>query len=129
MDKPSERFRFLLGDAMEAKRWTQSEMSRASGVPTSMISLYLQGKRAPSIDVLVLLAAALEVSTDSLLGHSSPTSEGPRRPTKQEMALFIMEELKITEERRGVIRSVLVAEESEISRIQACIQRAKLKEA
>ena len=53
-----------------ARGWTQENLAREIGVSTSFIGHIERGSRKASIDTLVLLANALEVSTDDLLGGS-----------------------------------------------------------
>lgn len=50
--------------------WTQERLARKAGMPTSAISHYESGRRSPSLDNLVQIADALDVSIDLLLGRS-----------------------------------------------------------
>lgn len=58
---------------------TQKELSQLIGVTQSAIARYEIGENEPSIDVLIKLAKALNVTTDELLGLSvkkeTPTEE------------------------------------------------------
>jgi len=55
---------------------SQSELGRVTGINRSVINRYEAGKSTPEIENLVLLADALDVSTDVLLGRKSKKSEG-----------------------------------------------------
>jgi len=55
-----------LREARKNRRLTQEELSELSGVARENIGRYETGKSQPSIDVLLRLADALEVSTDYL---------------------------------------------------------------
>lgn len=50
--------------------WTQERLAQEIGVSTSFIGHIERGSRKASIDTLVLLANAMQVSTDELLGGS-----------------------------------------------------------
>lgn len=49
------------------KRWSQAELARRIGVSSSAIGMYEQGRREPSLCLLVLLSQELGVTTDYLL--------------------------------------------------------------
>lgn len=49
------------------KGWNQAELARRLHISTSAVGMYEQGRREPSLEGLVKLAAALEVSADYLL--------------------------------------------------------------
>ena len=63
-----------LGKRVRTRRaelnWTQEYLAREIGVSTSFIGHIERGSRKASIDTLVLLANAMQVSTDELLGGS-----------------------------------------------------------
>jgi len=63
-----------LGKRVRARRaelnWTQEYLAREIGVSTSFIGHIERGSRKASIDTLVLLANAMEISTDDLLRAS-----------------------------------------------------------
>lgn len=69
INKFSER----LSHCMEQRGLNGVELSALSGVTTATISRYLNGLRMPTIDNIILLADALDVSVDYLLGlHDVP---------------------------------------------------------
>lgn len=49
------------------KGWSQAELARRIGVSPSAVGMYEQGRREPSLTLLVCLAQVLCVSTDYLL--------------------------------------------------------------
>lgn len=54
--------------------WSQAELAQRIGVSTSAVGMYEQGRREPSLDLVVRLAQELGVTTDYLLlGESTPT--------------------------------------------------------
>ena len=49
------------------KCWSQAELAKRIGVSTSAVGMYEQGRREPSLMILVHLARELDVTTDYLL--------------------------------------------------------------
>ena len=49
------------------KGWSQAELAKRIGVSASAVGMYEQGRREPSLALLVCLAQALDVTTDYLL--------------------------------------------------------------
>ena len=49
------------------KGWSQAELAKRIGVSPSAVGMYEQGRREPSLDLLVRLALELSVTTDYLL--------------------------------------------------------------
>ena len=59
---------FKLKDVREARRLSQAELARISGVPQPQISMIEGGKvPAPQIDTLFLLAEAMHCTVDDLI--------------------------------------------------------------
>ena len=54
----------------ETRRLTQAELGRKAGMAAASVSHFETGQRTPSLDSLVKLADALDVSVDTLLGRS-----------------------------------------------------------
>ena len=50
-----------------SKGWSQAELARRIGVSTSAVGMYEQGRREPSLGLLVRLAQEFGVTTDYLL--------------------------------------------------------------
>lgn len=49
------------------KGWSQAELAKRIGVSASAVGMYEQGRREPSLALLVCLAQTLGVTTDYLL--------------------------------------------------------------
>ena len=60
-----------LREIRESKGLSQVALSKRAHVHRVSISLYENGKKKPNIDSLKRLAAALNVTTDELLGESA----------------------------------------------------------
>lgn len=63
-----------------SKGWSQAELARRIGVSTSAVGMYEQGRREPSLGLLVRLAQELGVTTDYLLMGETPASDPPEVP-------------------------------------------------
>lgn len=61
----------MLGARIAALRrqngWSQTELAKKLKISASAVGMYEQGRREPSADTIVALAAAFRVSTDYLL--------------------------------------------------------------
>lgn len=68
MSKFSER----ITDIMNERHITQKQLAEMANVTESAMSYYVKGGRTPRIDILSRLAAALNVTTDYLLGVDTP---------------------------------------------------------
>jgi len=72
IDKFSQRLSFC----MRQRKLNGAELSTLSGVTTATISRYINGLREPSVSNVILLANALNVSVDYLLGlHDAPDAK------------------------------------------------------
>ena len=76
-----------LGKRVRARRmelnWTQERLAQEIGVSTSFVGHIERGSRKASIDTLVQLANAMEISTDELLAGSLIVSEELVKPVKR----------------------------------------------
>lgn len=71
-----EKFSRRLSFCMKQQKLNGAELSALSGVTTAAISRYINGLREPSVSNVILLANALNVSVDYLLGlHDVPDSK------------------------------------------------------
>lgn len=74
----SAEFGNLLRKAREEKGLSQTELAEKTGLQPSAISHFELGRRSPSFDNLRILADALAVTVDYLLGRESDShSAGP----------------------------------------------------
>ena len=55
-----------------SKGWHQAELARRIGVSASAVGMYEQGRREPSLNLVVCLAREFGVTTDYLLIGDSP---------------------------------------------------------
>ena len=58
-----------------SKGWSQAELGRQLGVSASAVGMYEQGRREPSLDLVVQLARVFGVTTDYLLTGATVLSE------------------------------------------------------
>ena len=76
-----------LGKRIRARRmelnWTQERLANEISVSTSFIGHIERGSRKASIDTLVLLANAMEVSTDVLLEDSLVVPDSLIKPVRR----------------------------------------------
>lgn len=54
------------------RQLTQADISRMSGIPTSLMSNYFNGKRSPTLTNAIAMADALQISLDELAGREAP---------------------------------------------------------
>lgn len=80
----------MLGPRIAALRremgWSQSELARLLGISPSAVGMYEQGRREPSVALLVAMARSFEVTTDFLLTGQ------PGRPTDHRAAVRMLEQ-------------------------------------
>jgi len=69
-DKTGAQFAGNLRSLRELRRLTQAELGARAGIAAASISHFETGQRAPSLESLVRVADALEVSVDGLLGRA-----------------------------------------------------------
>ena len=63
-----------------SKGWSQAELARRIGVSASAIGMYEQGRREPSLGLLVRLAEEFGTMTDYLLMGEISASDPPATP-------------------------------------------------
>lgn len=63
-----------------SKGWSQAELARQIGVSASAVGMYEQGRREPSLSLLVRMAQELGVTTDFLLMGEMPDSDPSAAP-------------------------------------------------
>jgi transcriptional regulator with XRE-family HTH domain len=64
------RFALRFQRLREMRNLTQAELGRRAGMAAASVSHFETGQRMPSLESLIKLADALEVSTDVLLGRA-----------------------------------------------------------
>jgi transcriptional regulator with XRE-family HTH domain len=68
--QPLDIFKERLKEARTLRKLNQAELAAKAGLPPASVSHFESGPRKPSFDNLKALAAALDVTTDYLLGRS-----------------------------------------------------------
>lgn len=71
MELMGERLRSL----RKSKGYTQEDLAELAGIGRPNLAKYETGKSLPSVDILIKLADALDVSTDYLLGRARLDSD------------------------------------------------------
>lgn len=64
-----------LSNLIKEGRYTQREIANKCGIDESLVSRFIRGKRVPTIDTLIKMSQALNLSTDYLLGLSDNTNQ------------------------------------------------------
>lgn len=72
----SKLFPRRLKQARDMRGITQLDLSKLAGLAPSAVSHFETGSRRPSLDNLVKISKALNVTTDYLVGISRNTQEG-----------------------------------------------------
>ena len=67
---PSAALAFALRELRERRGFTQAELGARAEMGGASVSHFETGQRVPSLDSLVKLADALDVSVDTLLGRA-----------------------------------------------------------
>lgn len=55
-----------------SRQLSQADLSRMSGIPSSLMSNYFNGKRSPTLTNAIAMADALQISLDELAGREVP---------------------------------------------------------
>jgi transcriptional regulator with XRE-family HTH domain len=80
--KPGEKIRYL----RLKNNLTSRELSKALNISESSISLYENGKRKPSIELIIKVADYFNVTTDFLLGVSDNYLTNPEKDSKADFS-------------------------------------------
>lgn len=112
-----------LGDRIrelrEKAKLEQKGLAELAQVSPGAVSQWESGATQPGKKARPALAKALGVSVSDLFNDESPVAAPPRKPNPEEMALYVLEALKIPEEKLGAIRAVLFSEGREMVAINA----------
>lgn len=91
---------------------SQTDLSRMAGCTQAQISAYERGNAYPGLETLQNLAKAFGITVSELLNEREPKPTPPRPPTKEEMALWVLEAIGISPKRRAHIKLVLEGHET-----------------
>lgn len=80
--KPGEKIRYL----RLKNNLTSKELSKALNISESSISLYENGKRKPSIELIIKVADYFNVTTDFLLGMSDNSLTNAEKDSKADFS-------------------------------------------
>lgn len=65
-------FHESLKQIMKQRDIKQAELCRVSGIDTGLMSMYVNGKRSPTLINAIAMADALQISLDELAGREAP---------------------------------------------------------
>lgn len=65
-------FNEALQRAISSRDLKQADLCRMSGIPSSLMSHYLAGKKVPTLTNAIAMADALQISLDELAGREVP---------------------------------------------------------
>lgn len=71
-------FKTRIAEILEEQKLKQADLCRMTGIPTSLMSNYVTGKASPSLDNAELIANALGVTLDYLVGHKTAIASLPK---------------------------------------------------
>jgi transcriptional regulator with XRE-family HTH domain len=110
VEADDEEMAMALGERIRLLRkehgWSQAELGAHVGTDSQRISRYENGRITPSVEALVRLADALEVSVDYLVKESSPRRpiNGPELGVLSERLVDLAE---LDEEDRALVAGVV----------------------
>jgi transcriptional regulator with XRE-family HTH domain len=97
--EPIDIFAERLKSAREQRQLSQSQLAAKAALPPSSVSHFESGARKPSFDNLKRLAAALDISTDYLLGRAdTPEGSGTAGRLHRDIHKLSADNLKLAEE-------------------------------
>lgn len=107
----SNQFGDRLKATREARGLSQADLAERSGLQSSAVSHFENGRRAPSFDNLKKLADALSVSIDYLLGRVEETASSG--PTVQKIFRDLSKMTAADQESLAALADVLAKKNSE----------------
>jgi transcriptional regulator with XRE-family HTH domain len=85
----------------------QLELARTAKLTQGQISHYESGRALPGLESLARICAALGVTVADFLGEKEPHTAPPREPSKEEMTVFLLSAIGISEIRIAQIERIL----------------------
>ncbi len=85
----------------------QSDLAKMAGITQAQVSNYEVGKQFPGLETAAKLAAAFGITVAELIGETDPKPAAPRPASKEEMALWVIEAVGISQVRLDQIRRIL----------------------
>lgn len=78
-----------------------------AGITQAQISNYEAGKAFPGLETAAKLASAFGITVAELIEEKEPKAAAPRPPRKEEMAIWVLQAIGISEVRLDQIRYIL----------------------
>ena len=78
------KFKNSLAEILAEQNLKQADLCRMTGISTALMSNYMTGKASPSLDNALMIAKALGITLDYLVGHKS----APTRISKEQTTLL-----------------------------------------
>lgn len=91
----------------ETNNLTQGHLARIAGITQTQVSHYENGSHLPNLETCWALANALGVSISMLVGEDKIRFAPPRRPTREELALFVLEAIEVPHDVMARIRLII----------------------
>lgn len=112
MSKRADLLKQRIKKRMAELKWDQADLAKALNTQQSAISRYLSGHHVPRLDFLERIAEALSVSPESLIAlEGTPTPVVVREPTPEEVAVLVIDGLKIERRRADLVKMILTLED------------------
>lgn len=102
-----ERLPHRIKKLRESAGFGQGELARMSGLTQAQVSNYESGKQFPGLETALRLSTAFGITVADLIGEDEPKCAAPRAARKEEMALWVLEAIGISEVRVDQIRHIL----------------------
>ena len=67
-------FSIVIKKILDERQLKQTDLCRLTGIPSSLMSAYVTGKKSPAILNAIAIADALHISLDELVGRNAPTT-------------------------------------------------------
>ena len=93
------KFATILKKLRKERHMTQDQLSKLLNVAKSTVSMYEQGERMPSFEIMESLANIFDVSIDMLYGRETESSKNASQPSIDELKLALFGgETEVTDE-------------------------------
>ncbi len=104
---PIHEIPYRLKRLRESSKLTQGELAKMCGMSQAQLSAYELGKHLPNLESLDLLAKALGTTIAAIIDEKEPSLAPPRKPDKDEMALWVLESIGVAGFKLDGVRRIL----------------------